>query len=74
MYRYECGRCHRVALPGMEGRLGPPLKGLRDRSYIEQSLRFPDKEVRTGYLNVMPSFEHLPLAEIQELVDYVARL
>lgn len=74
MYRYECGRCHTVALPGMDGKMGPPLKGLRDRAYIEESLRFPGRRVVHGYINGMPSFNQLPAAEIKELVDYVTRL
>ena len=74
MYRYECGRCHTVALPGMEGKMGPPLRGLRDRAYIEESLRYPGRRVVHGYINGMPSFNELPALEIKELVDYVARL
>ncbi|MCW5866707.1 MAG: c-type cytochrome [Candidatus Eremiobacteraeota bacterium] len=74
MYRYECGRCHRVALPGMEGTMGPPLRGLRDRAYIEESLRYPGRRVVPGYINGMPSFNELPAAEIKELVEYVYQL
>ncbi|MFN8605907.1 MAG: cytochrome c [Vulcanimicrobiota bacterium] len=74
MYRYQCGRCHTVALPGMEGKMGPPLRGLRDRAYIEESLRNPGKQVKHGYINAMPSFNQLPAAEITELVEYVSSL
>lgn len=74
LYRYECGRCHTVALPGMEGKMGPPLRGLRDRAYIEESLRFPGKRVVHGYINGMPSFNELPAAEIKEIVEYVYQL
>ena len=74
MYRYECGRCHKVALPGMDGKMGPPLRGLRDRAYIEESLRFPGRRVKHGYINGMPSFNELPAAEIKELVEYVYQL
>ena len=74
MYRYECGRCHKVALPGMDGKMGPPLRGLRDRAYIEESLRFPGRRVKHGYINGMPSFNQLPAAEIKELVEYVYQL
>ena len=74
MYRYECGRCHKVALPGMDGKMGPPLTGLRDQAYIEESLRDPGRRVKHGYINGMPSFNHLPGAEIKELVEYVSTL
>ncbi len=74
MYRYECGRCHKVALPGMEGKMGPPLGGLRDRAYIEESLRYPGRRVARGYINGMPSFNQLPASEIKELVEYVYQL
>lgn len=74
MYRYECGRCHTVALPGMDGKMGPRLAGLRDKAYIEESLRYPGKQVKHGYINGMPSFDQLPAAEIKELVEYVSTL
>ena len=74
LYRYECGRCHTVALPGMEGKMGPPLRGLRDRAYIEESLRYPGRRVVHGYINGMPSFNELPAAEIKEIVEYVYQL
>lgn len=74
MYRYECGRCHKVALPGMEGKMGPPLRGIRDRAYIEESLRYPGRRVVRGYINGMPSFNQLPAAEVKELVEYVYQL
>lgn len=86
IYRYECGRCHTIAaLPGVSGHNGPPLDGvgqralgrvpgLSGRDYLRQCLREPGKVVVRGYLNVMPSFQHLSEAEIQELVDYLSRL
>ncbi len=74
LYRYECGRCHTVALPGMEGKMGPPLRGLHDQAYIEESLRFPGRRVVHGYINGMPSFNELPAAEIKEIVEYVYQL
>lgn len=75
LYRYECGRCHTVALPGMQGKLGPPLRGLsRRREYLEQSLIDPGRIVVKGYINVMPSFADLPEAERKELVDYLLTL
>ena len=76
LYRYECGRCHSLDLPGMQGNLGPPLrKGLnRSREYLEESLRDPGRIVVQGYLNVMPSYAELPEAERRELLDYLEKL
>ncbi len=74
LYRHECGRCHTIALPGMNGKLGPRLRGLGSRSYIEESLREPSKKVVRGYLNAMPSYAHLSEAEVKELVDYLITL
>ena len=77
LYRHECGRCHTVALPGMHGNLGPPLRGLaqrHDRAYLEQSLRDPGRVVVKGYINVMPSYAGLSASEERELVDYLLTL
>ena len=76
LYRHECGRCHQVQLPGMHGKMGPPLKNLasRGRGYLEQSLTDPGKVVVRGFVNAMPSYAHLPPAERQELVDYLMGL
>lgn len=76
LYRHECGRCHQVELPGMNGKMGPPLRNLapRGRGYLEQSLLEPGKVVVRGYVNAMPSYAHLPALERQELVDYLMGL
>lgn len=76
LYRYECGKCHRVSLPGMDGTMGPPLEGLsrHSREYLEESLRVPGKVVVRGYINGMPSYDHLPKHEMEELLDYLLTL
>ena len=85
-YRYECGRCHTVeALPGCRGHLGPPLdrvgqvaagrrSGMSARDYLRESLVQPRKFIVEGYLKSMPSYEHLPPQEIDELVTYLESL
>lgn len=77
MYRYECGKCHRVDLPGMNGKMGPPLAGIGKRSnraYLEESLRDPGRRVVRGYINGMPGFGQLSDPEMKELVDYLTTL
>ena len=77
LYRYECGKCHTVPLPGMLGKMGPPLAGVghrHDRAFLEESLREPGRRVAPGYINGMPSFAHLTSGEMKELVDYLSTL
>ena len=85
IYRYECGRCHRLAgVPGAEGTMGPVLDGIGKRAgervagrsareYLKESLEHPSKFVVPGYLNGMPSFAQLPPSEMTELLDYLER-
>jgi len=76
LYRHECGRCHQVDLPGMNGKMGPALQGLssRSREYLKESLREPGKVVVRGYINAMPSYAHLSDEEERELIDYLVTL
>lgn len=77
VYRYECGRCHYLELPGCRGTMGPTLVGIgkrQPRAYLEESLKEPSRVVARGYLNGMPSFASLPSAELRELVDYLSTL
>jgi len=77
LYRYECGRCHRLDLPGMTGTMGPPLVGVGRRSgraYLEESLREPGRKVVRGYVNGMPSYAQLPRDDLNELVEYLKTL
>jgi cytochrome c553 len=76
LYRYECGRCHQINLPGMNGKMGPALRGLsrHSRAYLEESLREPGKVVVRGYINGMPSYAHLSDTEVRELIDYLVTL
>lgn len=86
IYRHECGKCHSInGLPEVVGKMGPALDGvgrraasrrpgLGSRQYLRQSLREPQAYIVEGYLKTMPSYSHLPPAEIDELVEYLEKL
>lgn len=85
-YKCECGKCHTLtSVPGADGKMGPPLDhigttasqrrpGMSATDYLRESLVKPQAYVVEGYLKTMPSFEHLPEPELNELVTYLESL
>ena len=68
-YKHQCATCHTVSfLPNARGLLGPGLDNVGTRSqeydpqgngeeYLRESLLYPAKVVREGFVNGMPSYQ-----------------
>jgi len=70
--REDCRKCH--AIYGRGSARGPALAGLaarRDRAWIIEQFREPKRHMPTSK---MPSFRHLPDAELAEMADYLLAL
>ena len=86
-YKSGCIECHWVArLPDARGTLGPGLDNVGNRAlkydpehngkdYLRDSILYPSKVVREGFINAMPSFkEKLTEHEVDTLVDWLSSL
>ncbi len=70
--REDCRKCH--AIYGRGSARGPALAGLaarRDRAWIIDQFREPKQHMANSK---MPSFRHLPDAELAEMADYLLAL
>lgn len=86
-YEHQCVTCHTVtSLPEARGLLGPGLDDIGLRSleynsqgsgedYIKESILYPSKVVREGFINGMPSYEgKMTEAELDALVAWLYTL
>ena len=70
--REDCRKCH--AIYGKGSARGPALSGLaarRDRAWLIEQFREPKRHMPTSK---MPSFRHLPDAELAGMADYLLAL
>lgn len=85
-YRHQCVTCHWVSeLPDARGKLGPGLDNVGSRAleydpenngeeYLRESLLYPARVVRKGFINGMPSFkDKLSDDEVRILVSWLAK-
>lgn len=86
-YQQECVTCHTVAfLPNARGLLGPGLDNVGTRSreydpqgngeeYLRESILYPSKVVREGFVNGMPSYQgKMSEEDLEILVDWLQSL
>lgn len=86
-FQHDCLKCHTVTrIAEARGTLGPGLDNIGNRAaeldsegnakrYIRQSLLEPEKVVRKGFVNAMPSFrDQLSEQDLTILVDWLSEL
>jgi len=80
--RYGCGSCHTIpGVPGATSRVGPPLAGIADRSYIagvlvnapENMLRWIENPQAVDSLTAMPNMG-VPDGDARDIASYLYRL
>lgn len=86
-YQHDCVTCHTVSfLPNARGLLGPGLDNVGSRSqeydpqgkgeeYLRESILYPSKVVREGFVNGMPSYQgKMSEVELEILVTWLQSL
>ena len=72
-----CGGCHTFEAAGSTGAVGPNLDEAlqgKDAEYVHQSIVEPNADVAEGYAaGVMPSFQQLSEAQVNDLVAFLTQ-
>lgn len=78
-----CSACHKIdtatlvgpGLGGVGALAGSRVAGLSADSYLEQSIRTPEKFIVASFSNLMPAtFKDLPAADVADLIAYLKTL